>query len=436
LKLEILASLQIVIAAPGAENGFLRPAVRLCLISWVRGLPKFVCDGDVPMVHATTALKAWLRQHVPIYLCACLLLGFATLHAWAHEIRPAIVTFVTGAGDRFDVSVSLNIEAVMAGIGPQHTDTNDAPEAVTYNALRALPPDALRAKFDEFSKRWLNGVNIEFGGVRVQSDTVKVTVPAASDPAIARISTVQLTGPMPANATTMRWTYAPEFGSSIVRLKREGQDALEIGWLKDGQSSGIIDLAGAVPKGAVAKFLNYVSVGFTHIIPLGLDHILFVLGLYLLAPAWRPLLMQVTAFTVAHSITLALGLYGVLAVSPAIVEPLIALSIVYVAVENIMTSKLHVWRPVIVFCFGLLHGLGFAGVLQEIGLPRADYAIGLFGFNVGVEFGQLAVIAIAFGVSGLWFRHKPWYRQRIVWPASAAIALMGAFWTIERIWFA
>lgn len=388
------------------------------------------------MDRSVTGVKTYLGKYLTAWLCAGLFVGFASLSAWAHEIRPAIVTVSTAAGDRFDVTVSLNAEALMAGIGPQHTDTNDAPEAVTYNALRALAPDALRAKFEDFSKRWLNGVNIEFGGVRVQPDTVKITVPVAGDPAIARISTVQLTGQMPPKAATMRWTYAPEFGSSIVRLKREGQDTLELGWLKDGQSSGNIDLVDAAPKGTIAKFLNYVSVGFTHIIPLGLDHILFVLGLYLLAPAWRPLLMQVTAFTIAHSITLALGLYGVLAVSPAIVEPMIALSIVYVAVENIMTSKLHVWRPVIVFCFGLLHGLGFAGVLQEIGLPRTDYAIGLFGFNVGVEFGQLAVIGLAFLVSGLWFRHKPWYRQRIVWPASAAIALMGAFWTIERIWFA
>jgi hydrogenase/urease accessory protein HupE len=375
-----------------------------------------------------------------VRFCRLLLLGLAVClsngSVRAHEIRPAIVTLSLASNDHYDATVTLNIEALIAGIGPQHTDTNDAPEAVKYNALRALSPDALRAKFDEFSKRWLDGVTLEVGGTRVRPETVTIVIPAVGDPAIARISTVQLSGTAPSKATTLRWTYAAEFGSSIVRLKREGQETLEIGWLKDGQTSGNIDLTGAAPKGAIAKFLNYISVGFTHIIPLGLDHILFVLGLYLLAPAWRPLLTQVTAFTVAHSITLGLGLYGVLAISPAIVEPLIALSIVYVAVENIMTAKLQVWRPIVVFCFGLLHGLGFAGVLHEIGLPRTDYVIGLLGFNVGVELGQLAVIVLAFLLSGLWFRNKTWYRQRIVWPASAAIALVGAFWTIERIWFA
>ena len=114
-------------------------------------------------------------------------------------------------------------------------------------------------------------------------------------------------------------------------------------------------------------------------------------------------------------------------------EPLIALSIAYVAIENLMTRDLHPWRPVVVFGFGLLHGLGFAGVLQEIGLPRADYVTGLIAFNIGVEFGQLAVIAIAFLTTGLWFRSQPWYRARVVIPASAAIAFMGLFWTVERV---
>jgi HupE / UreJ protein len=132
-------------------------------------------------------------------------------------------------------------------------------------------------------------------------------------------------------------------------------------------------------------------------------------------------------------VSLALGLYGIINVSPKIVEPLIAASIVCVAVENLVTDKLHAWRPIVVFCFGLLHGLGFAGVLHEIGLPRADYVTGLIGFNIGVELGQLAVIALAFAATGLWFRARPWYRTRVVMPASLAIALVGLFWTFERI---
>jgi hydrogenase/urease accessory protein HupE len=380
----------------------------------------------------TTARTNLLR------LFASCLLGFLTfpMVAHAHEIRPAVVTANVSKSDTYDVSVSLNIEALLAGIGPEHKDTNDAPEAATYKSLRELDRKALQARFDAFTQRWLAGVRLELGGKRASPQISQIEIPATGDVSLARISTIHLSGTIPADAKTLRWTYAPEFGSSVVRLKREGQETRELGWLKDGEPSAAIALSGESGQTQLTKFMNYVGVGFTHIVPKGLDHILFVLGLYLLSPTWRPLLAQVTAFTIAHSITLSLGLYGVVSVPATIVEPLIALSIVYVAAENIMTNKLQVWRPFVVFAFGLLHGLGFAGILSEIGLPPVDYLIGLVGFNVGVELGQLAVIAAAFLMTGLWFRHKPWYRQRIVRPASALIALAGAFWTIERIWFA
>ncbi len=377
---------------------------------------------------------ATIRANLRVLLFAILTACAHPTASDAHEIRPAVVTIMAAPDGGYEVVVALNIEALLAGIGPQHRDTNDAPETQTYNLLRKLTPDELRTRLTAFAPRWLDGVRLEFDGVRAQLNVVEAAIPAIGDPALARISNIRLAGKPPSPVKTLRWTYAPEYGSSVVRLQRPGQENLELGWLKDGQSSGSIDLQATTTRSTLQKFFQYVSVGFVHILPQGLDHILFVVGLYLLGASWRPLLAQVTAFTVAHSITLALGLYGIVAVSPAIVEPLIALSIVYVAVENILTSKLHFWRPVVVFCFGLLHGLGFAGVLQEIDLPRTDYVVGLIGFNVGVELGQLAVIMLAFAASGLWFRHKSWYRQRIVWPASAAIALIGAFWTIERIW--
>jgi hydrogenase/urease accessory protein HupE len=376
--------------------------------------------------------------HTRLKSCWLTVLGFlcatTPVMVRAHEVRPAVVTATVAPQGAYSVMIALNLEALLVGIGPEHVDTNDAPEAAKYNELRKLSPDDLRAKFQAFAPRWLDGVRLEFDSQRVTPQISEIVVPAIGDLVQARISKLHLSGTTVTGMKTLRWTYAAEFGSNVVRVLRDQQDALEAGWLKGGQSSGTIDLAPGSGKSASQKFLDYIAVGFSHIIPHGLDHILFVVGLYLLGAAWRPLIAQVTAFTVAHSITLALGLYGYVSVPSAIVEPLIALSIVYVAVENILTSKLQVWRPVVVFCFGLLHGLGFAGVLQEIDLPRADYLIGLIGFNVGVEMGQLAVILLAFAVSGLWFRNKPWYRQRIVWPGSAAIALIGLFWTVERIW--
>src|SRR5262249_61120351 len=107
--------------------------------------------------------------------------------------------------------------------------------------------------------------------------------------------------------------------------------------------------------------------------PEALDHILFVLGLFRLAPGWRPLLAQVTAFTFPHWVVLGSTMYGVVSLSPRIVEPLIALSVAYVAIENVFTRRLTPWRPVVVFGFGLLHGMGFADALRELRLPRGEF---------------------------------------------------------------
>lgn len=184
--------------------------------------------------------------------------------------------------------------------------------------------------------------------------------------------------------------------------------------------------------GRIKVATSYLIYGFEHILPKGLDHILFVLALFLLSIKFSYLLWQVTAFTIAHSITLGLSIYGYVSLSSAIVEPLIALSIVFVAFENLMTARLNPWRPVVVFIFGLLHGLGFAGVLAELGLPRGDFLTALVTFNVGVELGQLAVIGSAYLFLG-WFISKTWYRKCVIFPASLVIAITGAYWTIERV---
>ena len=177
---------------------------------------------------------------------------------------------------------------------------------------------------------------------------------------------------------------------------------------------------------------QYLRLGFEHIVPLGLDHILFVLGLFLLNTSWRPLLAQVTAFTAAHTLALGLSTYGVVGLPPSIVEPLIALSIAWVAFENVITEELKPWRPAVVFGFGLLHGLGFAGVLTQLGLPRGEFLTALLSFNAGVELGQLAVILIAFVALGT-FRGRSWYRSRVTVPLSVAIGLIGFYWAVERI---
>jgi uncharacterized membrane protein len=179
----------------------------------------------------------------------------------------------------------------------------------------------------------------------------------------------------------------------------------------------------------------YAKLGFEHIIPLGFDHILFVIGLFLLTPKLKTLMWQATAFTVAHSVTLALAMYHVIAPPAAIVEPVIALSILYVALENIFSKGFSRSRIGIVFLFGLVHGMGFANSLGQLGLPENSYLSSLIMFNVGVEIGQITVILTCFFLLGKWLGHKPYYRKAVVIPLSLLIALAAGFWTIQRSFF-
>ena len=238
-----------------------------------------------------------------------------------------------------------------------------------------------------------------------------------------------LTGDIPQHAHTFTFRYEGTFAKYTLTLQNEGSESVTTEWL-DGEttSNAFVLSRDVIPPTRLEVIRQYFALGFTHILPEGIDHILFVLGLFLLATSMRALLSQITAFTIAHSISLALTMYGVVSLPSRVVEPAIALSIACVAIENVITSRLHPWRVVVVFLFGLLHGMGFAGVLRELGLPRRQFVPALVSFNVGVEAGQLVVIAVAMLLFAQWLRNR-----RFVVSCSVAIALTGLFWTVQRI---
>ena len=185
---------------------------------------------------------------------------------------------------------------------------------------------------------------------------------------------------------------------------------------------------------ARSTFYSFTRQGFVHVLPFGLDHILFVLGLFFLSRKWKPILYQVSVFTVAHTITLGLATLELISAPSHVVEPIIAASISVVALENIFFPNYRHSRLFIVFFFGLIHGLGFAGALSAFDLNPASLIIGLLGFNIGVELGQLAVIAIIFFLT-FWLKEDAKYRKVAVVPCSILIALVGIYWTIERVFF-
>jgi len=180
-------------------------------------------------------------------------------------------------------------------------------------------------------------------------------------------------------------------------------------------------------------FWSYLLSGFEHIIPLGVDHILFILCVFFLNTDLKSIILQASMFTIAHSITLGLAMYGIISPAADIIEPLIAFSIVLLAIENLVSSKMKPWRMMMVFLFGLVHGMGFAGALSELGLPQNAFATSLLAFNIGVELGQLAIIFFMYLFVSRQFSSRHWYRKRIVIPSSIVIALIAGYWTVERI---
>ena len=328
-------------------------------------------------------------------------------------------------------TVRLNIEGLVAGIDlSKISDTNLAAEAASYDQLRALGPAELEHRFRAFWPEMARNITIDTGHEKLVPRLLTVEVAETGNIEILRSSQIRFAVELPSGTETVRVGWLAKFGELVIR--QMGVEEPYDGYLQGGELSPPIALAGGGRPGIWTTFFRYCAVGFDHIIPKGLDHVLFVLGLFFLSPRLRPLLWQISAFTLAHTVTLALSALGYVSVSAAIVEPVIALSIVYVAVENMWSDRLMRWRPIVVFCFGLLHGLGFASVLGEFGLPDSSFVSALIGFNVGVEIGQLTVIALAFALAGFWFRDKAWYRARISIPGSALIALAGAYWFVER----
>ncbi|WP_254695909.1 HupE/UreJ family protein [Palleronia sp. THAF1] len=394
-----------------------------------------------------------------------------------------------------DLEVAATVEPFLAGIDLDGlNDTNASDRSDENDRLRALPPAELEAAFRDAWPDLQSEIGLRVDGQDIPLELGDVSVPEVGNVELPRTTTFTATAQLPEGDAPVVVTWDSRLGGVAVRqqgLKQEGYTA----YLSSGGETAEIPREGARDENWALSLLTYIPVGFEHIVPLGLDHILFVLGLFFLSTQLRPLLWQVTAFTAAHTVTLALAALGIVTVPAAVVEPLIAASIVYVGVENVLSRGLSPWRPFIVLLFGLLHGLGFASVLAEYGLGSQNFVAKLIGFNLGVEIGQLAVIAVGFilvfaamrefgraaeqrgraaiylalafivvpavfglfatfgitldggllplaalvavllGLTGaaLASEGDESYRQNVANPASILIALVGAYWFVERV---
>lgn len=338
-------------------------------------------------------------------------IGTSRVAVLFNDDRSYEITVVTDA-----VSLADKIRAV-TGLAPS-SDTD---------------PVRMQALFTGADAAFRGRVKVMFDDAEVRP-AVSYSVEPGTGVGAAAVATIRLSGQIPPGAKRFQWSYGWTFASYGVTIRNAASANPVDQWLDGGQMSAPFAFASAAPAVSRTRAAwRYLTLGFTHIVPFGVDHMLFVLGIYLLSGRARAVLTQVSAFTVAHSMTLGLSIYGLVSVSPRVVEPLIALSIAYVAIENLFLSELRRWRIALVFAFGLLHGMGFAGALKDLGLPRGEFLTGLVTFNVGVEIGQLTVIGAAFVLVGWYCSRRVWYRTRVVVPASMAIACMAVYWMVQRI---
>lgn len=332
-----------------------------------------------------------------------------------------------------------SIEALLTGINGRYRNTQDAPNAEQYDFYRKLRPDELAKAFEAFKPEFIQGVDVKLDGQSLPLKFAAVDIPEPGYTKVPRISVLKLVGEAARHHQQLTWFYPMRFGDHATRVRQVDEENQkwhwsDHQWIKTDVYTEPYALDHIFTRQTFFQVLNtYASSGFQHIVPRGIDHILFVLGIFLLSVSLRPLLMQVTMFTVAHSITLSLSMLDIFSLPAQIVEPLVALSIAYVGIENVFQPRLHRSRLWIVFGFGLLHGLGFASILSEFGMPKDDFALALISFNIGIELGQLAVISLAYVLLAVWFTDKLLYRRLLVIPLSVVIGLVGLYWFWQRL---
>lgn len=379
---------------------------------------------------------------IPALLSLYCLLLFIPLsqEGVADVVKPALIEINTHSTGHVIIELRVSIEALLTGINGRYKNTKEAPNAVQYDTLRKLQSDQLAIKFDQFSAVFLQKITLKDNKNKViPLHITGVNIPEPGYTKVPRISVINLKAQLDRETQSLKWYYPLDFGDNAVRLRQINTAEnkwhwSEWQWLRQDQFSTPFSLQAVFTQRPLHHvIIEYITIGFEHILPRGLDHILFILGIFLLTTQLKPLVQQVTLFTIAHTITLGLAINGIISLPAYIVEPLIALSIVYIGIENIMATKLNNTRLLVVFLFGLLHGMGFASVLVDFNMPEQTFITTLISFNIGVELGQLSIIVLAYFSLTHWFKNKKWYRNRIILPISLLISIIGFYWALERL---
>ena len=369
-----------------------------------------------------------------MYFKIFIFLIFFIKSSYSHELRPAIANLNFYEKDNIinaSLTIRLNLEAIIAEVNMDHSNTKESGQ---YENLRKMSAVELLKKFNSKIIDLQNKIYLTSVSSNYNLTLLSIDIPEVGNTKIIRDTIINF-DIKNIKDEDLKFSWDKNLGSIILRVNSENNEDLYSKLVESGDKSGWFSTIKKKEEKLIDNIKSYTQLGFKHIIPRGLDHILFVLALFLLSSRLKPLILQVSIFTLAHTITLFLGVLDVIKIPSIIVEPIIALSICFIAIENLFTENLKKTRPYIIFIFGLLHGLGFAGVLNEIGISDGLFISSLISFNIGVELGQISVILLSYIFISLLFKNKLWYRDRITKPLSLVIALIGFYWFFERIFF-
>ncbi len=371
-----------------------------------------------------------------LFLILGLFLNIYSASSNSHEIKPSIADF-TYDEKYLNFKIRLNAELILSNIDASKVSNTDSSSlSETYDKLRVLESKNIEQIFQNSWDEISSNIDIKIDNESKQINLTKIKVENIKNFEISRDTNVYFRVLLDNNSEQFTFKWIKNYGPIILRENNNNKSENEL--VTEYLQSGIISNQISFKENNFSNILNSFSkffvLGVQHIIPKGLDHILFIFGLFLFSTSLKKLITQITIFTIAHSITLIFVSLSLMKINPQIVEPIIALSIFYVGLENIFKNYIKEYlRYVIILFFGLLHGLGFALVLSDIGYRSSDLFINLISFNIGIEVAQISIVLILYLLITINFAKNKNYRIFFQIPSSMLISTIGLYWFLERI---
>lgn len=353
---------------------------------------------------------------------------FCNTTIFADVLKPALAE-TTIYDEKVEIHLSLSLEAALSGISTNLKNTQNAPNEEKYQELRVLQPAQLLEVFEANKDNFLSNIAFYIDGKSHTPILETIHIDEVGYTKRSRKSELVLFINAPVHAS-IGWEYSEQYGDSAFRFRFYQEDVYNWSAWQIVSDKLSIDITDIKPLSAFENAAKFAYTGFYHVIPLGLDHILFIIVMTLSAINFLKTVVLVSSFTLAHTITLALATFGVVVVNTTLVEILIAASIGLVALENLFAKYNHKRQIIVVFIFGLLHGLGFATMLKSF--IEDNFVSSLIGFNIGVEIAQIIIVALVLLV--LFIVKSIGIRQKIITlPTNIAVLIVALIMVFERI---